>query len=303
MSEHMAAGGPAGTAGAAGAAGTSSSGLPPVPMPEIVQRLGRRRLFSRDRSGNARAVIERGFKVILTQNWIIVVSGFFEPVLYLLAMGYGLGQMVGTVEGPGGQQIEYVAFIAPALLASSAMNGAIFDSTWNVFFKMKFAKTYQTMVSTSLGPMDVAIGEIFMALFRGFLYSIGFMVVLYSLGTVSGLTPLLMIPAAILVAFGFASFGMGVTSFMKTFQQMDLINFVMLPMFMLSSTLFPLSVLPGWLQGAVMALPLWHGIELMRQLAVGVFTALTPVHIGYFLVMTVLGLWFTTVRLRKLFLR
>lgn len=272
-------------------------------MPEIAKRLARPRPFKADYSGNTRAVIERGFKVVLTQNWIIILSGFFEPLLYLLAMGYGLGGMIGTVPGPGGEQIPYVQFIAPALLASSAMNGAIYDSTWNVFFKLRFAKLYQAMVQTPLGPMDVALGEIFMALLRGLLYATGFMGVLYGLGIVSGLRPLLMIPAAVLVAFGFASFGMGVTSYMKTFQQMDVINFVMLPMFMASSTLFPIELLPDAVQAVVKLLPLWHGIELMRQLASGIFTDLMPVHIAYFLIMTALGLWFTTRRLRKLFLR
>ena len=270
---------------------------------EVLQRLQRPRPMRGVYSGNARAVIERGFKVILTQNWIILVSGFFEPVFYLLAMGYGLGNLVGTVEGPGGAEISYIAFIAPALLASSAMNGAIYDSTWNVFFKMHFAKLYQGMVSTSLGPLDVAIGEIFMALFRGFLYACGFMGVLYGFGIVSGFAPLLMIPAAVLVAFGFASIGMGVTSYMRTFQQMDMINFVLLPMCLFSSTLFPISVYPEAVQWVVKALPLWHGIELMRQLAVGVYTSATPLHVGYFVVMTVLGVWLTTSRLRTLFLR
>jgi len=271
---------------------------------EILERLRRpsrplRGLYS----GNARAVIERGFKVILTQNWMILVSGFFEPVFYLMAMGFGLGGLIGTVTGPGGQQVDYVAYIAPALLATSAMNGAIYDSTWNVFFKMHFAKLYQGMMSTSLGPLDVAIGEIFMALFRGFLYALGFMAVLYGFGIVSGGWALLMIPAAVLVAFGFASFGMGVTSFMKTFQQMDVINFFLLPMFLLSSTLYPITVYPEPIQWFVKVMPLWHGIELMRQLSVGVFTAQTPVHVSYFLLMTVLGLWLTTGRLAKLFLR
>ena len=271
---------------------------------EILERLRRpsrplRGLYS----GNARAVIERGFKVILTQNWMILVSGFFEPVFYLMAMGFGLGGLIGTVTGPGGQQVDYVAYIAPALLATSAVNGAIYDSTWNVFFKMHFAKLYQGMMSTSLGPLDVAIGEIFMALFRGFLYALGFMAVLYGFGIVSGGWALLMIPAAVLVAFGFASFGMGVTSFMKTFQQMDVINFFMLPMFLLSSTLYPNTVYPEPIQWFVKVMPLWHGIELMRQLSVGVFTAQTPVHVSYFLLMTVLGLWLTTGRLAKLFLR
>ncbi|MFZ1410936.1 MAG: ABC transporter, partial [Micropruina sp.] len=112
-------------------------------------------------SGNVQAVIERGFRVIGNQNWAIILSGFFEPVFYLLSMGLGLGGLVGVVTGPGGQPITYAAYIAPALLATSAMNGAIYDSTWNVFFKMRFARLYQAMLSTSLGPLDVAAGEIF----------------------------------------------------------------------------------------------------------------------------------------------
>ena len=111
-------------------------------------------------AGNVRAVLERGFKVIGNQNWTILVSGFFEPVFYLLAMGYGLGGMVGQVSGPNGTPMSYLSFIAPALLATSAMNGAIYDSTWNVFFKMKFARIYEAMLSTSLGPLDVAAGEV-----------------------------------------------------------------------------------------------------------------------------------------------
>ncbi|MBW4096314.1 MAG: ABC transporter, partial [Acidobacteria bacterium] len=81
--------------------------------------------------------------------------GFIEPVLYLLSMGIGLGALVGTVHGPGGAPISYAAFIAPALLATSAMNGAVYDSTMNVFFKMNYAKLYQGMLYTSLGPLDV----------------------------------------------------------------------------------------------------------------------------------------------------
>ena len=130
-------------------------------------------------AGNARAVIGRGFRVIRNANWGVIATGFFEPVFYLLAMGVGMGALVGSVPGPDGRPISYAMYIAPALLATSAMNGAIYDSTWNVFFKMHFAKLYQGMMSTSLGPLDVAIGEIFMALFRGFLYALGFMAVLY----------------------------------------------------------------------------------------------------------------------------
>lgn len=252
---------------------------------------------------NARSVIERGFKVIAHQNWAVLVSGFFEPVLYLLAMGLGLGALVGEVSGPGGTSIPYTAYIAPALLATSAMNGAIYDSTWNVFFKLRFAKVYQAMLQTSLGPMDVALGEIFMALFRGLLYAGGFMVVMLVMGLVTSPWAILMIPVALLIALGFASIGMAVTSYLKSFQQMDVINFVMEPMFLFSATLYPIEVFPEALQWFIKAMPLWHGVELMRHLAVGFLSAATVGHALYFVAMTIFGVWFTTVRLRALFLR
>jgi lipooligosaccharide transport system permease protein len=238
-----------------------------------------------------------------SSNWMVMLSGFFEPVLYLISMGVGLGAIVGSVQGPGGGEISYAAYIAPALLAVSAMNGAVYDSTWNVFFKMNFAKLYQGMLYTSLGPLDVAMGEIFLALLRGLMYATGFTAVMGLMGLITTPWAILMIPAAVLIAFGFASFGMGITSFMKTFQQMDWINFVMLPMFLFSATFYPLSVYPQYIQWFIQAMPLWHGVELLRQISVGVFTPATVVHIGYYLVMIVLGVLLTTGRLRKLFLK
>ncbi|MGO1173569.1 MAG: ABC transporter permease [Actinomycetaceae bacterium] len=254
-------------------------------------------------SGNTRAVIERGFAVVFAQNWIIVVSGFIEPVLYLLAMGIGMGGLVGEVSGPGGRTVDYAVYIAPALLATSAMNGAIYDSTFNVFFKLRYARLYQAMLQTSLGPLDVALGEIFMALFRGFIYACGFLGVMALMGLVTSWWALLMVPAAVLVAFGFAAIGMGVTSFMTSFQQMDVIGFVMLPMFLLSATLYPIDVYPEAVQWVVQALPLWHGVEMMRHLSVGHVDLATLGHLAYFIGMVGLGLWLTTGRLRKLFLR
>ncbi len=264
---------------------------------------GRRGWVAAHSSGNAGAVIERGFKVIRNQNWAIIVSGFFEPVFYLLSMGIGMGALVGQVTGPGGTPISYAAYIAPALLATSAMNGAIYDSTWNVFFKLRFARLYQAMLATSLGPLDVAVGEIFMALFRGFLYALGFTAVMVVMGLATSWWSLAMIPVALLIALGFASFGMALTSYFTSFQQMDLINLALLPMFMFSATLYPITIYPEAVQWAIMALPLWHGVELMRQLSVGVFTPGTGVHLAYFLAMSALGVLFTTRRLRTLFLR
>jgi lipooligosaccharide transport system permease protein len=253
-------------------------------------------------AGNARSVMQRGWSATRSTNWLVIVSGFFEPIFYLLSLGIGFGRLVGDVTTAGGEQVPYAAFIAPALLATAAMNGAVYDSTWNVFFKMHFAKLYEGMLSTSLGPLDVALGEILLALLRGALYAVGFMIVMQVLGLNLSWWALLALPAVLLIAFGFASFGMGVTSYMKTFQQMDWVNFILLPMFLLSATFYPITVYPGWIQSIIMALPLWHGVELVRGLTTGAVDPGMLWHVLYFAVMIVLGLILTTRRLRALFL-
>ena len=254
-------------------------------------------------SGRASMLLERGFRAFKSSNWMVVLSGFVEPVLYLLAFGFGIGQLIGNLEDGLGRPVSYATFIAPALLATSAMNGAVYDSTWNVFFKMHFGKIYQVMLSSSLGPMDVALGEIGWALLRGVAYSLGFMAIVTPLGLVTNAWGLLAIPAASLIAFGFASIGMAITSYLKSFQQMNWVTFFMLPMFLFSGTFFPVSVYPQWIQMIVQALPLWQGVELIRSLMLGIVDWSLLGHVAYFLVMIAGGLWFTTVRLKALFMR
>jgi len=253
-------------------------------------------------SGNAVAVMERNLRSARQTTWVIVLTGFFEPVFYLLAMGLGLGQFIGDVQTSSGATVSYAAFIAPALLAVSAMNGAVYDSTWNVFFKMHFGKLYDAMLATSLGPLDVALGEISYALLRGALYAGGFLTVMAVMGLTASWAALLALPAAVLVAFGFASLGMAITSYMKTFQQMDWVTFVMLPMFLFSATFYPVTVYPGPVQGLIKALPLWHGVELIRGLTTGALTGALWVHVAYYVVMIAVGVTFTTRRLRAMFL-
>lgn len=270
--------------------------------PVFVPPAHRSRFLGSLYAGNSRAVISRGVLATRSSNYWVVLSGFVEPVFYLLSMGIGLGALVGTVATTSGEEVPYAAFIAPALLAVSAMNGAVFDSTWNVFFKMNYSKLYEGMLATSLGPLDVAFGEISLALLRGLLYAAGFMVVMQALGLNLAWTALLALPAVLLIAFGFASLGMAVTSYMKTFQQMDWVNFILLPMFLFSATFYPITVYPEVIQWVVMALPLWHGVELVRGLTTGALSVAMFGHVLYYLVLIALGLIFTTKRLRALFL-
>jgi lipooligosaccharide transport system permease protein len=263
-----------------------------------LRRGGVRALYA----GNPGSVVQRGLIAARSSSWVVVLSGFFEPVLYLASMGIGLGALIGDVQTSTGMEIPYAAFIAPALLAVSAMNGAIYDSTWNVFFKMNYAKLYEGMLATSLGPLDVALGEIMYALLRGLLYASGFMVIMQVFGLNLAWTAILALPAVLLIAFGFAAVGMAVTSYMKVFQQMDLINFVLLPMFLFSATFYPITVYPEWVQAIVVAFPLWHGVELIRGLTTGAIGPMMLVHVAYFVVMIGIGLVFATKRLRHLFL-
>ena len=253
-------------------------------------------------SGRSRAIMERAYIAFKSSTWMIVVSGFVEPVLFLLSFGYGLKDLVGDIT-VAGQPIGYVAFIAPALLATSAMNGAIYDSTMNVYFKLKHDRIYHGMLATSLGPMDVALGEISWALLRGLSYAIGFMAIVTPLGLIPSMWGILAIPAAVLIAFGFASFGMAVTSYMKSWQQLEIVNVVLLPMFLFSGSFYPLDVFPEWLQTIIRLFPLAHAIDLVRGLTLGNISWALLGHAMYFVVMIVVGLFFTTKRLNALFMR
>jgi lipooligosaccharide transport system permease protein len=246
--------------------------------------------------------MERSLRVY-RRSWMIIFSGFFEPVFYLLSFGNGLGALVGNVLGPDGQPITYPAFIAPALLASSAMNGAVYDSTVNVFFKMKESKLYEGMLATSLGPLDVALGEISWALSRGGMYATGFVAVMLAMGLVHSWWALLLLPAALLIAFAFGSVGMAVTTFMKSWQDLDLVNLAMLPMFLFSGTFFSIDVYPTPLQWFVRALPLHHAIELLRGLSLGILDGSMIGHVLYFVAMVGLGVSMTVKQLGKLLLK
>lgn len=251
-------------------------------------------------AGRPGSLILRNLYALRANNGLVFLSGFVEPVFYLIAFGYGLGDFVGNV---GTQQVSYAVYLAPALLATSAMNGAIYDSTWNVFFKMRYAKLYQAVMSTSLGPLDTAMGEIGWAMLRGFAYAIGFMCVVTPLGLVQSWWALLAIPAAALIALGFASAGMAITSYLDSHQQMNWVNFVLLPMFLFSGAFFPLTNYPQVVQYLIQALPLWQAIEIIRAFMSGSIGWMLAGHLAYFAAFSLIGITVTTRRLNHLFLR
>jgi lipooligosaccharide transport system permease protein len=252
--------------------------------------------------GRSRVLVERAL-LVNRRAWLTIVSGFCEPLFYLFAMGIGFGVLVGDVVDQGGRTVSYVEFVAPALLAASAMNGAVYDATFNIFFKFKYAKLYDAMLATPLGPIDVAIGEIAWALLRGGLYAAGFLTVMLAMGLVASAWVIFALPAALLVAFAFAAAGMACTTFMRSWQDFDLVQLALMPMFLFSTTFFPLTVYPPFIQAVVRCLPLYHAIELMRQLRSGVVDVGMLGHVAYFVVMAGLGVVVAARRLGVLLLR
>jgi len=247
-------------------------------------------------------LIERNLYVY-KHGWLVILSGFFEPLFYLLGIGFGLGALIGTIPGPGGEPISYQLFLAPALLASSAMNGAIMESTFNFFFKLNYNKTFASILATPLSPGDIALGELGWALIRGGLYAIGFMGVMVALGLVVSPWVILAFPAALLLGFAFGAVGMAATSFMKTWQDFDLIQLVVLPMFLFSGTFYPLDAYPDALRVVVQLTPLYQGVDLIRSLTVGEISPVLLFHVAYLTAMGVIGLVITSRRLDQLLLK
>ncbi|HEX3264835.1 MAG TPA: ABC transporter permease, partial [Candidatus Limnocylindrales bacterium] len=241
--------------------------------------------------------------LVYKHGWLMLFSGFFEPLFYLLSIGFGLGRLVGDVAGPGGQPIPYALFVAPALLGASSMNGAITESTFNFFFKLNYDKTFASILTTPMSPGDISLGELGWALIRGALYTLGFLAVMVVFGLARSPLIVLTLPAALLIGFAFAAVGMAATSFMKTWQDFDLIQLVILPMFLFSGTFFPIDALPEGVRLFVQLTPLYQGVDLLRGLTVGVVGPETLVHIAYLLVMGLAGLSVVSRRLDKLLLK
>lgn len=252
-------------------------------------------------AGLARMLVERNV-TSFRHGWIALVTGFAEPVFYLFSLGVGIGALVRTVTTDGGMVVTYPQFVAPALLAASAMNGAVFDSTFNVFFKLKYAKLYDAVLATPMGPRDIAVGEISWSLVRGGLYSLAFLVVALLAGAVHSWWAVLAVPAAVFIGFAFAALGMFATTFMRSWVDFDYVTLAIQPMFLFSATFFPLATYPDALQWLVRATPLYHGVALERALMLGDMGWGVLGHVAYLVVLGLVGVLGAARRLERLLL-
>lgn len=231
---------------------------------------------------------------------MILISGFFEPLFYLLSIRVGFGSLVGDVDYAG-RTVDYASFVAPALMASSAMNGAVYDSTMNVYFKLRHAHTYDAALATPLNSADVALGEIGFAVVRGALYSVTFLICLVALGMAESAWVVLALPFCVLIGFAFASLGMAATTFVRSWADLDFVATVMMPLFLFSATFYPLSSYGDW-GWAVQLSPLYHGVALVRGASLGDFSWAMIVHAGVLMALALTGLTIASRRIERLLL-
>ena len=238
-------------------------------------------------------------------TWPILLSGFFEPLFYLLSIRIGVSKLVGDVN-VGGTVISYAAFVAPALMAASAMNGAIYDATMNVFYKLRHARTYDAVLATPMTVGDVALGEISWALLRGLLYSAAFLVTMIPFGLVNSPWMLMSLPICVLIGLAFAAVGMAATTYMRSWSDQEWVNTASMPLFLFSATFYPLSSYGDW-SWVVQLSPLYHGVALIRTANTGAMSAEVAWgiagHVGFLLTMSFAGLWVVSRRLQFLLLK
>lgn len=251
--------------------------------------------------GPGRHVFHRNV-VFYRHSWSVIVSGFFEPVFYLAAIGLGVGELVGEVP-MAGMHVSYRDFVAPALLASSAMNGAIYESTMNIFHKLRYARCYDAMLATPLRVGDVAAGEVAWCVARCGIYSSGFLAVMLAVGLVPSWWAVLALPAAVLIGFAFAAVGMASTTFMKAWSDFDVVILVQMLLFLFSATFYPLSTYPEALQWVVRLTPLYQGVDLLRGLVLGTVGAGDLWHVVYLLAMGLAGMIVVRRRMATLLLK
>lgn len=231
-----------------------------------------------------------------------VISTFLNPILFLLAMGIGLGRLVDERTGGSGLDgLTYLAFLAPGLLAATAMQTGAGDSSWPVMAGIKWRKTYDAVLATPVGVGSLTVGHLVWVGIRLTFVSTVFVVVMAAFGAVGLLSGLASVPAAVLTGLAFAAPMVAYTAGLKSESGLSsMFRFGIVPLFLFSGTFFPISQLPGWMQPLAWLTPLWHGVELSRGIALGLDpTPPVTLSVAYLLAWAGGGTWLAARRMER----
>jgi len=235
------------------------------------------------------------------RNWLVykrlwhrsLAFGFLQPVLFLTAMGLGVGALMtsGDLDAFGG--FAYIDWLGPGLLAATAMQTATFESTYPIMNKIMWGRNYEAMLSTPLSIRSIVAGELGWSAFRIGSLATVFLLVLTLFGVPRSPMALLAIPVAVLIGVAFSACLIAFTATQKNDVGFSAIfRFVVNPLFLFSGTFFPLTQLPDALRAVAWATPLFHGVELIRGAVLGTLDPVTaPLHVAYLLVMFAIGAW------------
>ncbi|NLW08060.1 MAG: ABC transporter permease [Clostridia bacterium] len=218
--------------------------------------------------------------VVFRKTWLTnIMFNFLEPLLYLAAMGYGLGQYIPAIDG-----MDYIQFLAPGLIASSAMWATAAECTYDSFTRMKYQKIYHALIATPISLDEVVVGEMIFGTFKSVLYGSVILLVIFLLGLVQ--SPLALLVPLVLVLCGlvFAELGMiwtGLVPKIDTFSYF--FTLIITPMFLFAGIFFPLDTLPLFAQRLAWIIPLYHVVEIIRPLVLGQCSLALLIHVAWLL--------------------
>ncbi|GGM15552.1 MULTISPECIES: ABC transporter permease [Micromonospora] len=257
----------------------------------------------RDLARRSGAVAGRNVAALRPVYWVLLVSGLLEPLLYLFSIGVGVGSLIGDLTLPGGQVVGYATFVAPAMLAASAMTGALAETTFTFFGKIKYLKLYDGMIATPVRPFEIALGELGWAMLRGSSYSVAFLVVMVAMGLTSPVRALVALPAAVLVGFAFGALGLAFATYLRSWQDLDLMGSAQFTLFLFSGTFVPAETYPTVLRWLVEVTPLYRSVHLIRDISIGAGGWTWLLDVLYLLVLTGVGLLVASRRMNAILYR
>ena len=251
-------------------------------------------------AGRSVRVTERNVSALKSAYWVVMAGGLLEPVLYLFSIGIGVGQLIGDISLPNGVVVGYAEFVAPTMLAASAMSGALSETTFNFFGKMKFMRLYEGMLATPVRPIEIALGELGWAMIRGSIYSAAFLVIMVAMDLTTPLRALAAFPATVLVGFAFGALGMATATLIRSWQDFDLIGAGQFALFLFSGTFVPATAYPAVLRWLVELSPLYRSVDLIRGISLGSVGWTQVLDVVFLLAMLVVGLTVSGRRMGRL---